>query len=232
MSGLRHPSESASLIQVFENIMEDRLALLNVSMPAKVTSIDSLTGLLSVQPCFKRQYIDQVNPVNLPIIEGVPLAEIRAGDAIISVPIAEGDFVTLWFSQRSLEKWKTDGRTDITGDSRKHHISDAIAYPGGYPISKNIKTDRTALIMQYGGSKVSLKKDESVDIECVTSKINMTKDGKIKIGNGSVDLLDLLNTFLDEFTKATYPTALGPTGTVVNPLPFQAIIQKLATILG
>lgn len=238
MSSNRHNSETPSLMQIIEDMMDDRLALVNVCMPAKVVDVDSSTGLLSVEPCFKRKYVDHDEPIALPIIEGVPLADPRAGDAIISLPIQKGDFVTLWFSQRSLAKWKNEGRTDITGDPRMHHLSDAIAYPGCYPLNKNLKTDRTALQIKYGGTKITMKKDEFIDVDCVKGKLKITKDGKASLGNGSVDLLTLVKEGLTEAKKIsteiqtmTFPTAMGPTGSVSLPTPFVNIVTALEKVL-
>jgi hypothetical protein len=119
-----------------------------------------------------------------------------------------------------------------------HHISDAIAYPGSYPINRTIKTDRTALQIKYGGSRITLKKDEYVDVDCVKGKIKLTKDGKASIGNGSVDLLTLVKEGLTEAKKIsteiqtmTFAHPLGPTSTVINSTPFVNIVTALDKIL-
>lgn len=235
-----------SLIEVIGDLIEDRLHELNTCMPGKVVAINQANGLLTIEPCYQRLYQGDDEPVALPLIEGVPLANIRAGNAIISMPVKKDDFVTLWFSQRSLENWKEAGKTGIPGDTRLHHISDAIAYPGGYPVSKALKVDPDALQIKFGGTKITLKENEVLDLECSKAKIHMTKDGKFTIGNGSVNLLKVVKdgfTELEAHATAmatlTVPTALGPSGTPINAADFLAVkinigkvLQLLEQILG
>jgi hypothetical protein len=226
----RDESYRPTLPQLIQEALEERLMYVNTIMPAKVVEIDETTGLLTVEPSFKRKYRHQTDAISLPLIAGVPLADMRANDAIISMPIAVGDHVTLWFSQRSLENWKADGRTAVPGTRNIHHISDAIAYPGTYPINKNIKTDRSLLTIKFGASQVKLAKDASVEVSCKSGKFRITSDGKIYAGNGTVELLDLFAQTLAAIKLIQVPTALGPSGVPANVATFTQIEQKLGSI--
>ncbi len=69
------------------------------------------------------------------VIYNVPVAWHRAGDAFIVLPLKPGHLVTLIFSDKSLEKWLNSGGVVDPEDTRSHHVSDAVAIPGGYPFS-------------------------------------------------------------------------------------------------
>lgn len=64
------------------------------------------------------------------------------------------------------------------------------------------------------------------------------KSKKITFGNGKEKailgdtLLDILNKYDDLHSKATYPTAFGPSGTRINDAAFKALKAKFKTILS
>lgn len=239
---IRDSSQTAHMLEIIDDMIDNRLYNLHTTMPAKVVSIDKASGLLSVQPSFKRQFADSDEPEDYPVIPGVTLGSMRAGNAIISMPVKVGDFVTLWFSERSMETWKESGKTAVPPDTRAHHLSDAIAYPGNYPISMNIKNDPEALQIKYGSTKISLKEDSTLDLECSKAKIHMTKAGKFSIGNGSVELLSLLEDALTQVKMTstaikvmTMPTGLGPSGVPINALSFTNVeiaVDKILNLLS
>lgn len=238
----RKAFETPSFYEIIDDIVDDKLFDLNIAMPATVVSVDAKKRRVSVQPSFRRVFVNIPEPVDIPVIQDVPLAEIRANDALISMPIAKGDHVLLIFSQRDLTDWKKTGGRDVPATSRRNHLSDAIALPCLYPSDHAIDVDPNALVVRYGGSRISLKKSESLKLEAVNAKLDMTKDGKFYVGNGTVELLDLLNqtltqiqNTLDGILALTVLAPSGTTSTPINSATFTAIksnVSSIATLLG
>lgn len=107
---------------------------MRVSCPGTVIRYDHKKQLVDVRPDFKRKYQDGV-VADAPIIYNVPVKHPRAGVAYIHMPLKPGHKVELTFSDRSLDKWLSNGEAADPEDTRSHHISDATAYPGCYPFS-------------------------------------------------------------------------------------------------
>lgn len=232
MTGNYSSNETPSWAEIIFEAIEDRLYDLNICMPGTVQAYDPAENLAEVAPDFQRLYADEDSGVDLPIINGVPVAFPRAGKAALTFPIKQGHKVLLVFSQRSLEKWKSNGAKALPGDTRIMHISDAVAIPGVYPVNDSVVIDPDNLILRFGSAKVTLIEDEEVTIEALNGKLSVTKDGKVTIGNGSIDLLKLVDDTLTEIQKLTVPTAVGPSGVPVNAAAFATIQQQLAQILG
>lgn len=218
-----------TLRKVIEETILDNQKLLNTCMPGIVQSYDTAKNTIVVKPSFKRKYKDG-SLVDLPTLEDVPVAFPRANSAAITFPLKKGDVVLLIFSQRCLDQWKISGGTVAPNNARLHDISDAIAIPGVYPSNDSVPIEPTKLAVRYKNSKVLLS--ENGDIEIVGKKglIKVGKDGKITIGNGTIELLDLLDQLLTALGQLTVNTALGPSGPPNNLATFTQLQQKLAMI--
>jgi hypothetical protein len=126
----RDPSFDESL----EAVINAELAEVHTALPAKV--VKYADGKADVKPVILRVYEAEdgtEQTVAYPVITNVPVMNLRGGGAFISIPLKAGDPVWLLFAQRSLDKYlETDGTQDLdTEDARRHHLSDAICYPGG-----------------------------------------------------------------------------------------------------
>lgn len=236
-------NETPSFAGALQAIVQAALIQMNTCMPAQVESFNKLTGTVNVQPSIKRKYVKGDEVVNLPIINNVPIVFPRANDAAITFPIKKGDTVLLIFSQRSLDRWKTQGGIVEAGDPRHHDLSDAFAIPGVYPSSNPIiGLDGDNLVVRHGlTSKITVKKD-AVEIAVGAALVKVDKAGKISAGNGVVELLDLVDktlarvsTVLDNILALTVPTGVGPSGPPINSALFTADkldITALKTQLG
>lgn len=127
----RAPDASSSI----ERIIEHHLAELHTAMPGIVQKYDASKQLADVQPVFQRLFLDDEDApqtYELPVITDVPVAFPQGGGAYLTFPLAKGDRVLLVFSQRSLDAWKeSDGKTQmLPGETRRHHLSDAVALAG------------------------------------------------------------------------------------------------------
>ncbi|HCU24076.1 MAG TPA: hypothetical protein DF383_03585 [Deltaproteobacteria bacterium] len=173
------PSEdkeiTPSLSQVLSDAIDAKLYDLKVAAPARVLKYDHKKGLVDVQPCFKRTYPDGAVVDPAPIYN-VPVQMPRSGKAGIHIPIKKGDYVQLIFQDRSIDKWISSGGTVDPEDTRKHDASDAVAIPGLFPANQP---------MEVSDPEDMVLKNDSVEII-------LKKNGKLKISNGSNELIAAL----------------------------------------
>ena len=112
------------------------MAELRVSCPAKVVSWDASKQLADVKPLVKDIFEGEdgeVQHVSIPVITNVPVVFPGAGGMRITFPVAVGDTVHLVFCDRSIDAWLDQGGETSPTDQRRHHIADAVAYPGLHP---------------------------------------------------------------------------------------------------
>jgi len=238
-------NEAPTLEEVIRLGVQNALFDLNTAMPGIVQSYDNLTNTANVQPVFRRTYTDDgegnTETVDAPIINKVPVAFPRANQAAITFPIRQGDTVLLIFSQRTLDRWKTVGGKVTPGDPRTHALSDAIAIPGVYPATNPVLIDPDNLVIRHILSKITVKKD-AIEVASGAGKITVDSTGKLTLGNGVIELLDLVDKLMEQvnatltaITSITVPTAVGPSGTPNNAASFisaKTQVTALKTKLG
>lgn len=104
-----------------------------MSCTARVMSYDPSTFEVTVQPIPSSDTFEDADgvaqPLSVPAISGVPFGCIEAGGHHVRVAPAEGDYVTLVFSDRSLDAFLATKSESDPADQRRHALSDAIAYP-------------------------------------------------------------------------------------------------------
>lgn len=144
------------------------LVQMNVCLPAKIEKYYPETQYADVQIQLKQKYEDGTL-VARPIVPNVPVkwARGRAGKIRIHFGLEKGDDVTLIFSQRSLDNWKTQGGLQDPNDRRKFHLSDAFALVGG-----SAEPD-----------KFPVNDPESIEIVNESGVIQVKKDGTLNLGN-------------------------------------------------
>lgn len=196
---------------------------LRVCLPGRIETYDPDTHLASIQPLIKRKFYGQENAELLPIVNRVPVIHPRTAKALIRLPVASGDIVTLIFADRSIEPWlQGDGVAAEALDTRQHHLSDAYALLGGYP----------------EGNPVTANNPDALEIVVVEGT-------KITIGNGAAELLQLahdafteLKNLVDEMSQTmsdiqaiTVTGNLGsPTSTPLNAASFVALKTSVDAI--
>lgn len=166
----RSQSEIAALI------LENRIAEIFISLPAKIVSYDFATQKASVKPLINDKYSDGKTKV-LPIINNVPVQFPSSQEAIVHYPINAGLEVTLLFSQRSLEEWLDNGGEVVPDDPRINNLTDAIAIVGrlkpfGVP---SLAENNDDFLIKFKNSKIVLKKNGDAEITATNVSIIATK---------------------------------------------------------
>ncbi len=186
-----------TLTEVFRKAMDSLSMELRVGMPAKVIKYDHKKQMVDVQPDFKRKYKDGKTQ-DAPIIYNVPVAFFRAGNAFISMPLEKGHSVWLMFSDRSLEKWLSSGESGDPEDTRTHHITDAVAYPGVYSFATpaSIHNEKDIIIKNDDGDGNILE-------------FRIKKNGHLQVLNKTDELIKVLSDLVQTIRSAVVYTSTG-----------------------
>ena len=201
--------ETPTLTQVLDLAIKKRLLDLHVSLPASIETYDGKRA--SVRPLLERELKDG-SSFELPVITNVPVIWPRTASAEIHLPLKKGDTGTLLICERSLDSWLVAGGCVNPKDFRRHDLSDAQFIPGLKPFSEPSAFDPDRLVVKNGLMQVTLK-----------------DDGKVKLTNGTEELLDLFDQLLDALKAARTNTIFGPQP-LVPPTLFTNIKTKLATL--
>jgi hypothetical protein len=228
--------EVSRLVDVINNGIESKLIDLHTAMPATVVSFDASSQTVSVQPTFKRVYNDGTVQL-LPIINNVPVVFPSAdgGSAILSMPVKAGDHVLLVFAQRALDQWLEKGSPQDPIDPRKFNLTDAICIPGMFPkTKKSARVSTNSVRLEYQGAKIELFPDGKVTVGDGTAQFEITSSGKIKIGVGGTDLLQLLSDTLQAISVLTVTCAApaSPSSPPINVASFTALKSQVDSIKG
>lgn len=127
------PSRSPTFPEVLQLALRQGLAEVHTSMPGRVEKYDEATQLVDVQPLVQQRIVKEdgtIELVSYAVIRSVPLMFPGANGFRTTYPVTNGDEVELSFAECSLEVWKANGGIVDPKDSRRFHISDAVAKLG------------------------------------------------------------------------------------------------------
>lgn len=225
-----------SLEELLDQAIDDILTDVHTCLPAVVVNYYPETQTADVQPALKTKYDDGTISTK-PIIPDVPVQFLAAGQFSFTFPLKTGDDVFVFFSERSLERWKAETGIVDPKDSRKFHLSDAaFCVPTkGRDVSKIAGVDAGKVRLVNGKSEIELGEDGEIivkstdnriflkntkssveiqadgDIELKTTNgtLRVTDSGKFKL-EGAEELLTIINDLIVCLENATTLTALGP----------------------
>jgi hypothetical protein len=103
------------------------------SVQAKLVSWDAKEHKAVLQPLVKgtiRTSSGDIKRVELPQLKDVPINFTQGGGSIMTLPLKEGDEMTVVLQSRSIDNWWEQGGTQPQATSRVQNLSDGIAMPG------------------------------------------------------------------------------------------------------
>jgi hypothetical protein len=161
-----------TLIELLNTFIANKVADINICLPAKIVSYEFKTRKAVVKPLLNVKYNDDQVLEN-PLIYNVPVVHPAAGGASITFPVKEGNTVLLIFSQKSLEEWLRNGQLVTPDDPRQNDLTDAIAIIGFKPFSEQVPAESADdFVMDYDGSTITLHPEGIVDVDA--SEVNIT----------------------------------------------------------
>jgi hypothetical protein len=167
MGSNRHPD----LSEIIANALRaSRKNMFGGWLPGRIESYDSTKNKAAIQLLILDEVAIEGGGTRkepLPIINEVPVLTFADHYGIrVELTIQKGDYVTVMFAARSVDRWLQRGGMVDPGDDRDHDLNDAIAMPGLFDFAHvtkpTAKITFTATEVQAGGSSALALHDELV----------------------------------------------------------------------
>lgn len=183
---------------VIANVTEDRLKDVHTCLPGRVVQYYPAEQLADVQISVP------VNRLKVPVLVKIPVAWPRTAQAIIHMPMTTGDDVMVLIPEETIGTWRANnGAYAPTGDLRRHSLSGAYCYPGGYPDDRKLEIGTP--------TKITIKCAAGIRVE-----------GDLHV-EGALDVSGAITAGLEITAKAgtpgavklsthQHPSGVGPTG--------------------
>jgi len=208
MSNPKNLPDTPTLDQVISTMVERKLLDIHTSIPGIVESYNAEKKTCTVKPALKKTLLDGTE-LDHALLTDVPVGFYQTDSFIFSFPLKKGDTVNLIVSERSLDIWKVQGGVVNPKDPRKFNLSDAIAYPSIKPVGKGMPVDTQHALIQHGSAFIKL-----------------SQDGKFAIGNGSNEVLSILQELATACANIITNTQIGPQPPI-NAASFSVIANKI-----
>jgi hypothetical protein len=156
--------------------LDSRLAHVWTAMPGIVQSVNLTAMTCTVQLAIQSRMAGpdgQISNINIAILQDVPIVFPRAGQFIVTLPLAQGDEVLVVFAKSCMDSWwQNGGYQNAPMEFRMHDVSDGFAIPGPSSQPKVVTgiSSANAQLRTLDGSKY---------IELTTSGINLV--GNVKL---------------------------------------------------
>jgi len=177
-------------------------------MPGRIETYDYTNRSVTVQPLLKKVFTEGES-LEYKILANVPVIFPSSQESGMTFPLNRGDGVLILFSERALERWKSNGALTEPGDSRKFDLSDGICIPGLFAFNQ----------------KPLAENNKDVFIKHKNQKIVIKNNGNIEIGSSSLQKL-VNESFMNLFNSHThtYIPAIHP---AVTPVPSGAASPQM-----
>lgn len=144
-------------VQQIKDTVDECLCDAHTAMPAKIVSVNTSSGLATVQPSIKKVKADG-STMDFPQISGVPIVLPQGANQLVSIafPVKAGDSCLLIISEQSLEYWLYGRETDTT---LMFDITNAICIPGLFqspPDSFPDACDSSSIILDAGETRLTV----------------------------------------------------------------------------
>lgn len=139
--------EQKQLLDVLMVAIGNALSNLHTATIAKVTAVNAKT--INCRPVINR-IVDGVS-IDLPEFIDVPVLTLQGGGSYTAYPVAVGDYVALFFTERCFDRWWNGQDYQPPLELRMHDYSDGIALLGLNPLAGLIPIPTT--IKQVGDTE-------------------------------------------------------------------------------
>ena len=219
-------AETIYLEPMLRNFFSDKMSEMNFCLPARIDNVQNLKqGRVDVKPLYIPRYLDNTYS-ELPAIKNVPIVFACANESGQVFAPKQGDTVLLIFSQCNIDNFKAGSVEPYsTVFDRSFDINDAIALVGFSPFNVNpINTEKHKKDYELGD--VSTFNNLGKENE---NKINVKKDGTIKIISSSTTVESEAMVKMDSpniKTKGTLSSGTGTSGSFQTALGQNVIVSN------
>jgi hypothetical protein len=148
-------------------------------LPGRVEAFDEGEGTCTVQPLVKRKGKASA-ATSRPVLTGVPVLWPGGGGAEIRWTLAAGDAVLLLFASADTSAWRQSGEEADPASARRFSLSDAVCLPVRRPSST---PPAVSIVLGAGGT--------------------------VRIGSGTVDLVDAVQRLAQAVATGTVAAEVG-----------------------
>lgn len=208
MAGFQGTSTRRDFVESLAAMIEAERRDMFTTLPGKIVSYDPASQTAAIQPALTMAFGDKT--LQAPVLQGVPVKHPRGGGYGVHFPLKAGDPVELQFASRSRDPFQSDGGDINNAPGRMNSLSDATAYPGGYPDDRPMTgVDGSSFFSGSEDGKKGTKVGEDGTVSLVggpsgSEKLMVTPDGKIDLkGESGVSLLQIIRDFLVTFRDHT-----------------------------
>lgn len=152
------------LAATLEGLKTQTMLGMNCVQIGQIESFDEATQLASIKLVMKQVKDVQEDGTRIlteyPVLLECPVFFLFGGADFISLPIEQGDFCIVLFSDREIDQWLNHGAGQYPISIRTHDISDAIALVGIRPLTNSVVgyiTNGIRLSHGGGNSTIDLK---------------------------------------------------------------------------
>lgn len=192
--------KDGSLYEVMQAAFFTLMSNVHTAIPGRIVSYDRTTRLAEVQPIIKKR-LELGSYEETPVIQSVPVIWPGTVDAVIHLPLHQGDGCLILFSERSMDAWIEARSTDPINadDIRRFSLVDAVCIPGLAPPQVAIEPAQRddAIELIYKGKSIVISETE----------IDLGGSSKAFVTHGE------LNTALQTFIAALNLHVHGAAGT-------------------
>ena len=168
-------------LEQIQKLIDTRINEVHTTMPGKIVSFDTATGLATVLPTMRFKMKDG-STVPYPQITGVPVLFPQGNGqrATIAYPVKPGDGCLILIAEHSIEYWlygqETD--TDLSFD-----LTDAICIPGLFRAANSVvkrACEENAVIVAVNDTEVVVEKNRvKVNASDIVLNGNVQVNGSI-----------------------------------------------------
>jgi hypothetical protein len=220
-------------------IIEEKIAFdredLSTAIPCTVVSYDNVNQTIVARPVMYDMDKDGVTRRQADIFS-VPVMFPSSGGGSLTFPVNKGDSCLVIFSQRAFDTWWVSGKLPSQPSTQRFHdYNDAIAILGLKSKSNSLEASTENVELRYedeNGSlinKITMSPDGDVVIENDKNTKIQLLDGKIRLENGTEELVSVLSELTqivaDNLTATIYGTS--PMGAKTQLIALKARLDTL-----
>jgi hypothetical protein len=190
----------SSISEVVYAHVDKILNEIHTTFPGKVLRYDHERQVADIQPTLKKKFKDGT-VLDFPVLHDVPLLFYSSSDCIIAIPINTNDTVLVCVCERSLDAWlHSDSEAIDSEDTRKFHLSDAVAFPALRAEKQRVAFKKDSLTLKHGKKVIEICK-EHINI-FTDSSLNLNSSDKVVIESAKTIEIKSNNTINIQCSEA------------------------------